>query len=66
MMPVPTETEIPERKSGVAGSSPKSCKVFQNVENFDRTKLKPTKTEVKNTLPDKAGGCHPSFIRDSA
>ncbi len=55
-MPVPTETEIPERKSGVAGSSQKSCKVFKNVENFDRTKLKPTKTEVKNTLPDKAGG----------
>ena len=44
-MPVPEEDECPKVDS----------ELKSKLESFDKSKLKATKTEVKNTLPDKEG-----------
>ena len=44
-MPVPAEVESPKVDS----------ELKSKLESFDKSKLKTTKTEVKNTLPSKEG-----------
>ena len=44
-MPVPADVESPKVDS----------ELKSKLESFDKSKLKSTKTEVKNTLPSKEG-----------